>query len=164
MPSIGSGTTCAVRGCHYNRKKLNVWLKQECYDHKPLTKSDCSCPQWYHFYRLPTDEEDRRIWLRNLYLKRPPKALYVCSFHFVDKKPTEKNPYPTLWLGHRIPPEKKRRVIKKETTDVGIKDEPEDIAIDTFTQTDAETPDGSSTEIPQNSALQVQHQWSRVCF
>lgn len=53
------------------------------------------------------------MWLRNLNLKKPPKTLYVCSFHFVDKAPSEENPYPTLWLGYYRPPEKRRRVLQR---------------------------------------------------
>ncbi|KAG1928313.1 uncharacterized protein LOC120477253 [Pimephales promelas] len=49
------------------------------------------------------------MWLKNLNLKTPPKQLFVCSFHLVDKKPTHDNPYPTLFLGYEKPPEKKRR-------------------------------------------------------
>lgn len=50
------------------------------------------------------------------YLKKPPNNLYVCSFHFVDKKPTAENPYPTLWLGYYRPPEKKRRKLQRKDT------------------------------------------------
>ncbi|XP_055032015.1 uncharacterized protein [Misgurnus anguillicaudatus] len=93
--------------------KLNMWLQQQCVEHVPKTKRDCPCDKRYSFHRLPTDEEFKRIWLKNLNLKKPPKTLYVCSFHFVDKKPTEENPHPTLWLGYERPPEKKRRVLKR---------------------------------------------------
>lgn len=110
-----SGTTCAVRGCTYNQTKLNDWLKLECFDHKPKTKSECSCPRWYSFHRLPNDDEAKRNWLKNLNLKKPPKTLYVCSFHFVDKTPTQDKPYPTLFLGYERPPapEKRRRLIRR---------------------------------------------------
>ncbi|XP_053183953.1 uncharacterized protein LOC128367339 [Scomber japonicus] len=53
------------------------------------------------------------MWLKNINLKKPPKTLYVCSIHFVDKKPTEENPHPTLWLGYVKPPEKRRRILKR---------------------------------------------------
>ncbi|KAF7650772.1 hypothetical protein LDENG_00120980 [Lucifuga dentata] len=109
MSLRSSGTTCAVRGCTYNQAKLNEWLKLECFEHKPKTKSDCSCRRWYSFHRIPKDDESKRNWLKNLNLKKPPKTLYVCSFHFVDKKPTQDNPYPTLFLGAERPPEKRRR-------------------------------------------------------
>ncbi len=37
--------------------------------------------------------EARRLWLKALNLKKPPKFLYVCSFHFVDGRPTENHPF-----------------------------------------------------------------------
>lgn len=103
-----SGTTCAARGCTHNWSKLKNWMRSECFDHKPKTRKECPCPQWYRFHRLPTDYEARENWLKNLRLRKPPKALYVCSFHFVDKKPTDENPYPTLFLGSEDPQSEKR--------------------------------------------------------
>ncbi|KAJ8375535.1 hypothetical protein SKAU_G00061150, partial [Synaphobranchus kaupii] len=113
MSLRSSGTCCAVSGCTNNQTKLNLWLQQQCVEHAPRTKKDCSCNQRYSFHRLPTDEESKRMWMKNLNLKRPPKTLYVCSFHFVDKKPTEENPHPTLLLGYERPPEKRRRVLTR---------------------------------------------------
>ncbi|XDV26614.1 hypothetical protein PO909_030270 [Leuciscus waleckii] len=113
MSLRSSGTCCAVRGCTNNQTKLNLWLQQQCVEHVPRTKRDCSCDKRCSFHRLPTDEECKKMWLKNLNLKRPTKTLYVCSFHFVDKKPTEENPHPTLWLGYEKPPEKRRRVLKR---------------------------------------------------
>lgn len=66
------------------------------------------------FHRLPIEDEAKRNWLKNLNLKKPPKTLYVCSFHFVEKKPTEDNPYPTLFLGYEKPPEKRRRLLRRD--------------------------------------------------
>lgn len=109
-----SGTTCAVRGCTYNQTKLNLWLKEQCYIHKPKVRAECTCERWYSFHRLPIEDEAKRNWLKNLNLKKPPKTLYVCSFHFVEKKPTEDNPYPTLFLGYEKPPEKRRRLLRRD--------------------------------------------------
>lgn len=53
------------------------------------------------------------MWPSCLKLKSPPKTLYVCSFHFVDKMPTALNPYPTLWLGYEYKPPKKRRLLER---------------------------------------------------
>ncbi|XP_047430615.1 piggyBac transposable element-derived protein 3-like isoform X2 [Mugil cephalus] len=100
MALRSSGTCCAVRGCTNNQTKLNLWLKEQCFEHAPQTKRECCCENRFSFHRLPKDEEHRRMWLKNLNLKKPPQTLYVCSFHFVDKKPTEENPHPTLWLGY----------------------------------------------------------------
>ncbi|KAK0135787.1 hypothetical protein N1851_028351 [Merluccius polli] len=122
MALKSSGTTCAVCGCTYNRTKLNNWLKSECFDHKPKKKGECSCPKWYSFHRLPIDDDEKkRSWLKNLNLKYPPKCCYVCSFHFVDKAPTEENPNPTLYLGYEMPPERKRqRVVSVDNSEVEV--------------------------------------------
>ena len=42
----------------------------------------------------------------------------VCSFHFVDKKPTEEHPHPTLWLGYERLLEKRHRVLKRTDSSV----------------------------------------------
>uniref|UniRef100_A0A667W8G4 THAP-type domain-containing protein n=1 Tax=Myripristis murdjan TaxID=586833 RepID=A0A667W8G4_9TELE len=127
MSLRSSGTCCAVRGCTNNQRKLNLWLDEQCFEHAPRTKRECSCVQRYTFHRLPTDEEARRMWLKNLNLKRPPKTLYVCSFHFIDKKPTEENPHPTLWLGYDRPPDKKRRVLRR--IDSSVSEEPSSTSV-----------------------------------
>lgn len=120
MSLRSSGTCCAVRGCANNQAKLNLWLKEQCFEHEPRTNRECCCesPSRYSFHRLPRDEELRRMWLKQLNLKKPPKTLYVCSFHFVEKKPTEEHPHPTLWLGYERPPEKRRRVLKRTDSSV----------------------------------------------
>uniref|UniRef100_A0A672RAP9 THAP-type domain-containing protein n=1 Tax=Sinocyclocheilus grahami TaxID=75366 RepID=A0A672RAP9_SINGR len=114
MALQSSGTTCAVRGCTCNQTKLNLWLKEQCYIHKPKVRAECTCERRYSFHRLPIEDEAKRNWLKNLNLKKPPKTLYVCSFHFVEKNPTEDNPYPTLFLGYEKPPEKRRRLLRRD--------------------------------------------------
>lgn len=113
-----SGTCCAVCGCTNNQAKLNLWLQEQCFEHAPRTKRECCCESRYSFHRPPRDEEPRRMWLKQLNLKKPPKTLYVCSFHFVDKKPTEEHLHPALWLGYERPPEKRRRMLKKTDSSV----------------------------------------------
>lgn len=96
---IGSGTTCAVVGCKNSRKHLKEWLDRECFDHRPATKRECSCPPLFSFFRKPDTDSESQAWLRALNLKYPPRTFFVCSHHFVDKKPTKNNPFPELWLG-----------------------------------------------------------------
>uniref|UniRef100_A0A674A1E1 DDE Tnp4 domain-containing protein n=1 Tax=Salmo trutta TaxID=8032 RepID=A0A674A1E1_SALTR len=79
-----SGTTCAVHGCTYKQTQLNDWLKLECFDHKPKSKSECSCQRWYSFHRTPNDDEQ-----------------------------TRDNPYPKLFLGYERPPEKRCRFCRR---------------------------------------------------
>lgn len=48
-------------------------------------------------------------------LKKPPRNVFVCSYHFVDKKPTKDNPFPELWLGYNRSPQRKRRQLTQRT-------------------------------------------------
>ena len=83
-----SGTVCAARGCHYNRTKPNNWLKEECFIHKPETKSDCACPQWYHFHRLLKDKDAKMIWLKRPRLKTNTQS---CTCMFIPLRGQEAN-------------------------------------------------------------------------
>lgn len=109
--SRSAGYHCAVIGCHYNQRKLNDLLCRECFDHKPLTRQECCCERPFDFYK-PTSEQERREWLAKLKLKKPPLNLWVCSFHFVDKKPTFENPLPQKFLGYESAI-KTRRVLSR---------------------------------------------------
>ena len=106
----GDGYFCSVIGCSYSSKKLFNLQTQQCFDHKPLIRSECPCEKPYAFYQ-PKTEDERREWLARLQLKCPPKKLVVCSFHFVDKRPTETNPFPEILLGHPNWKVKTRRVL-----------------------------------------------------
>ncbi|XP_046891462.1 uncharacterized protein si:ch211-113p18.3 [Hypomesus transpacificus] len=116
MKKSGSGTTCAVVGCKHSRKHLNEWLNRECYDHKPATKRQCPCAPLFKFFRKPDTDSESRTWLKALNLKKPPRNVFVCSYHFVDQKPTKENPFPELWLGHNRPPQPKRCQFTQRTT------------------------------------------------
>ena len=41
-------------------------------------------------------------WIKALNRKELPKKVFVCSEHFIDGKPTDRNPYPKLKLGYEI--------------------------------------------------------------
>ncbi|XP_056128931.1 uncharacterized protein si:ch211-113p18.3 [Lampris incognitus] len=102
---LGDNMCCSW--LYVQQTTLNEWLKWEPFDHKPETKSDCSCQRWYNFHRLPQDDKANGNWIKSLNLKKLPQTLYICSSHFVDKKPMLDNPYPTPSLGYERPPEKK---------------------------------------------------------
>ncbi|KAK7461581.1 hypothetical protein BaRGS_00038666 [Batillaria attramentaria] len=92
----GGGRHCSVRGCSYNEKKLKEILNRPCFDHFPLLRKDCSCDAPFRLHS-PKTEEQRREWLANLRLKAPPKYNFVCSFHFVEKKPTLEKSITTMY-------------------------------------------------------------------
>lgn len=129
-----------------------MWLQEQCFEHAPRTKRECGCETRYSFHRLPRDEEPRRMWLKNLNLKKPPQTLYVCSFHFIDKKPTEEHPHPSLWLGYDKPPEKRRRVLRRFDSS----------STRTTTTTDEqdEMDQGEELSCAATSSCDAQTQWS----
>ncbi|XP_052447117.1 uncharacterized protein LOC127988404 [Carassius gibelio] len=113
----GSGTYCAVRGCNNSWRLLNVWSEGECFHHKPSTRRQCGCAPPYALYEKPKTDVESRKWLAAFKLKNLPKRLFVCSYHFIDKKPTEENPFPELWLGYERPPQQKRRKLDRNASD-----------------------------------------------
>lgn len=115
---MSSGSTCAVPGCHNNSKKLKSFQENICIEHQK-SRNECPCAAPYSLHCMPTKAERKRAWLSALKLKTPPKRVYVCSFHFVDKKPTELHPDPELYLGHDQPQLSKRKQIQ-ETGGLGM--------------------------------------------
>ncbi|KAK7463950.1 hypothetical protein BaRGS_00038062, partial [Batillaria attramentaria] len=117
--SRSSGVRCSVHGCQCNHRKLNLLLEQPCFDHKPLRRQDCSCDPPYRMHRMPDhDPELRRQWLAALNRKDPPRNVFVCSYHFVDRKPTKENPLPELNLGYQKRMVQKRHVIVRSNPDM----------------------------------------------
>ena len=53
-------------------------------------------------HKFPSDPEKRTAWTNQILKGRkdfmPGKYSYVCSIHFIDGKPTQENPVPTLFL------------------------------------------------------------------
>ena len=54
------------------------------------------------FHQIPVNEERRKAWIHAVSKGReafdPPKNFKVCSNHFIDGKPIQSNPDPTLFL------------------------------------------------------------------
>ena len=109
MPSVN----CAVSGYHNNWTKRNQTLHYNCFDHGKK-RSEC-CGPTFTLHRPPTKYEDLRPWLKALNFKKPPKYPFVCSYHFVDGKPTPEHPYPEKWLGYNAPLKRPRRVLERHT-------------------------------------------------
>ena len=81
---------------------------------------------------MPSEESIRLQWANALNRKSIPKQVFVCSDHFLDGKPTERNPIPQLKLGYekktipgrrkfmRHEPESKKRKLIQEESGAGI--------------------------------------------
>ncbi|XP_058616450.1 GATA zinc finger domain containing 2Ab isoform X3 [Onychostoma macrolepis] len=109
---MSSGSTCAVSGCYNNSKKLKSFQESICVEHHKI-RNECPCLAPYALHCMPSKEERKQAWLAALKLKTPPKRVYVCSFHFVDKKPTEVHPDPELYLGHNRPLQGRRKQLQE---------------------------------------------------
>lgn len=64
---------------------------------------DRSCVQRYCFHGLPTDDETKRAWLEKKHRKDGSCAHFIS---WGEKKPTEENLHPPLWLGYERQVEK----------------------------------------------------------
>lgn len=113
-----SGSTCSVAGCYNNSRKIKILSETVCTHHQKLRKV-CPCPVPYSLHSMPTKEERRQAWLAALRLKKLPKRVYVCSFHFVEKGPTEMHPDPELFLGYDQfrKQQSRQMIVLTETTD-----------------------------------------------
>ncbi|KAL2099515.1 hypothetical protein ACEWY4_003909 [Coilia grayii] len=110
---MSSGSTCSVVGCSNSSNKIRHFMEAECYTHR-VKRRECLCPPPYSLHFMPAS---RRLgWLAALRLKYPPKKVYVCSHHFVNKRPTDEHPNPELFLGYERPVQKKRRTIVRGET------------------------------------------------
>ena len=83
---------CAVNGCSNNRRKLNEWKQTFCELHQQKHE-DCSCMIPYRLHTMPSNESMRLQWANTLNRKSLSKQVFACSEHFLDGKPTERNPY-----------------------------------------------------------------------
>lgn len=95
------GNSCAVHACSNNRKKIILWKKSMCELHGQI-HDQCPCLIPYRLHVMPSKESIRLEWIKALNRKELPKKVFVCSEHFIDGKPTDRNPYPKLKLGYEI--------------------------------------------------------------
>uniref|UniRef100_A0A8C4ESW1 THAP-type domain-containing protein n=1 Tax=Dicentrarchus labrax TaxID=13489 RepID=A0A8C4ESW1_DICLA len=105
---MSSGSTCAADGCYNSSKKLKTFSQTFCLQHQQV-RQRCPCPPPYALHTMPVNKDRRTAWLAALKLQRPPKRVYVCSYHFVNKRPSVLHPDPELYLGYDRPPRPKRR-------------------------------------------------------
>jgi hypothetical protein len=105
----GSGQICSVKYCSNSRKRLFLWNNSECDEHVGILHKDCACIKPFCLHKCPKNEEIRREWIKALNRKELPKYIIVCSEHFIDGKPTQRNPSPKLRLGYNTPDVKEGR-------------------------------------------------------
>jgi len=104
--------TCVVTGCSNGDYRLSKWKEVFCKVHKVIRGNEmCTCQAPFQLHTFPSEKrskEVRDIWIKLINRKKkdgtknwsPGTKCRVCSNHFVDKIPTESNPYPVLKLGY----------------------------------------------------------------
>jgi len=102
--------TCVVSACARGDYNLCKWKETFCKDHKTLFGNDnCTCKPPYELFTIPSRKKEARVvWKKLINRKKgdgnqmwsPGQKSRVCSHHFIDKRPTESNPYPVLKLGY----------------------------------------------------------------
>ena len=94
---------CAFPGCSNSSYKLQRWAKTICAIHS-VNHMHCDCPRTFKFFPFPnanTKPEERKIWTKAVNRLegntnwQPKSYSRICSCHFIDRKPTLLNPYPT---------------------------------------------------------------------
>lgn len=108
----GGGRSCAVNGCSNNNKKISVWKESHCEVHGDLHKN-CPCLIPYKLHTMPSDGPIKAEWTKALNRKSLPKQVYVCSEHFLDGQPTDRNPSPKLKLGYEAKATPGRRKLER---------------------------------------------------
>lgn len=110
---------CAVTGCSNGSYRLKKWKNE----HK---EAGLQAPFTLHAF--PTEKkapERRKIWIQNINrlepgsktkLFTPSKDSRICSYHFIDGKPTNENPDPTEGLGYNFEDKQRRRNENNKST------------------------------------------------
>ena len=122
-------SSCAVVGCTNNTCHLSKWQKEICaiHDNSLKGKGTCVCLPPFVFFPFPKEGDDLKERWEECVNRietvdrtvRYGKTVYIhikddkwranptdriCSKHFVDGRPTDANPLPTLYMSPQFPP------------------------------------------------------------
>ena len=104
---------CAIAGCSNGGYKFKRWKQQICSVHNCVNgEGNCTCDVGFVLHPFPTAKRNpkaREVWKKLVnredpnkrgQLWFPSKDSRVCSEHFVEVRPSHKNPYSSLktWL------------------------------------------------------------------
>jgi len=108
MPNV----YCCVATCNSSTYQLSRWRQKICPVHHCNQGSDqCVCPLPFQLFPFPSQEDARTVWTKFVNRKahghawkawQPNKCSRICSKHFVDGRPSEENPNPTLNAGYEV--------------------------------------------------------------
>ena len=110
---------------------------------------ECACLIPYKLHVMPADGPTRLEWIKAINRKTLPKKVFVCSEHFLDGMPTERNPFPKLKLGYENNATPGRRKLLRQATEVKKRklieiDNESDIAENKTTEAESDIPSESS--------------------
>lgn len=99
---------CAFQHCSSSNYQLNKWKAKDCSIHHGTKHQQCGCKPPFVLFPFPTSNspEARTDWIRAVNRKDPKTGKNwkpnfdsrVCSLHFVEGKPSESNPSPSINL------------------------------------------------------------------
>lgn len=121
---------CAFEHCSNSTYQLEKWNNSPCKLHRSKQR-DCGCKQPFTLFSFPSlnkDPETRREWVKIVNRKdpitrkiwQPSTDSRICSDHFIDGKPSQAYPVPTVKVTLEIPgvveatTERKRRAPPKK--------------------------------------------------
>lgn len=167
---------CAFEHCSSSTYHLQKWKTNECDVHKGIMHKQCGCKPPFELFPFPTtlsDVETRRDWIRAVNRKdpktgknwQPTSDSRICSYHFLDGKPSKAYPSPSVNLirvqeggessSHFVPkrkrplPNKSRGVVNKKAKRNSRIAEVHDVIINSEGDTqDNSGPNNDSAAIP----------------
>ncbi|KAK3097396.1 hypothetical protein FSP39_009272 [Pinctada imbricata] len=116
-----SHRNCCITGCANSGYRLKIWKSKICVLHESNYGTlPCICKPPFQLYKFPSEDSllERQAWVKavnRMDIQNPNKIWTpnndsrVCSVHFIDGKPSEHNPYPTIDLGHNVKPTTPRK-------------------------------------------------------
>ena len=110
--SINIKQAVGTHACSNNRKKIFLWKKSMC------ARSDTRSMSMYYSIQTTCNTIQGIYTIRALNRKELPKKVFVCFEHFINGKPTDRNPYPKLKLGYDIRATPGRRKILRQNSAV----------------------------------------------
>ena len=169
-----SNRNCSVIGCGNSGARMQKWMKQVCPTHQCNQGSGaCNCPPPFVLFTFPTkmrDSERRQKWIKAINRKsednknwQPNDNSRVCSNHFVNGRPTEQNPDPSINLGYTpvtkhkktrkeptprtpAPPKAKKQKVSNKEGESSM----HDVLLDMNSATDTSSLNACSSEAPQD--------------
>lgn len=70
---------------------------------------------------MPSDNAKKLEWIKAINRETLPKRVFVCSEHFLDGVPTDRNPYPKVKMVYETKQNTRSTKTAKQNTDFNVK-------------------------------------------